>query len=88
MAVCPSTSCSTTRSGRSCKVLSPGVSVVLLRVVEMPEQQLVGEGERAAQPAARELEVQGHARVDAGGELGSRGDRVHVPEFRVRRVDE
>ena len=53
--------------------------LLMLRVVEVPEKNLVGEGEWAAEPTAHDGEVLLHRGVDVGGHLGGRFDLHGLP---------
>jgi hypothetical protein len=60
-----------------------GLHVLAFRVVEVPQQHLVGQCQRFAQAAAHHLEVFRHGRVDLGRHFGSRFNRDHSPALLI-----
>ena len=63
------------------QVAFAGLEFLMLRIVEVPEQDLVRESQRLAQSPAHHREIARHRRVDRGRHFRGRFDRNHCPAF-------
>ena len=63
------------------QVALAGLELLVLRIVEVAEQDLVGESQRLAQSPADHRKVARHCRVDRGRHFRGRFDSNHCPAF-------
>ena len=64
MAICAVASCMATRSGRKASVALPALQRLARGIVEVPEEDLLGQGQRPPQPVAHHGQPLPHAPVD------------------------
>ena len=69
------------------EIAAPRLHLLMLRIVEVAQQDLVGEGQRVAESSAYDGEVALHRLVDLGGHLGRGLDGDHpLPLLMLRRA--